>query len=112
MYLDRLHQVERDALAPRQEHLFDEIEDEGVHREALDLGRAREERAEACGARAVEGALAERRRGEAWLKVDLDAGDEVGIDRAAEHAPAVARERSGLAFHRGAHAGTRASACG
>ena len=106
MDFDRLGEIERDPLAPRQQHLFDEFEDQRMHDEALDRRRPRQQRAEALGALAVEGTLAQRRCREASAEVRLDAGDHGGLDRAPEHAPAIARQHGGVAIDRGAHAAT------
>ena len=75
-----------------------------MHREALDCRGAGQQRAEALGPRAIKGARAQRRGRKAILKIRLDSGDDGGFDRAAEDAPAIARERARVAVHDGAHA--------
>jgi len=109
MNFDCLGQVERDALAPGQQHLPDDLEDLRMHRQPLDRRRPREQRTEALGPFPVEGALAQGRRCEARIEIRFDPRDQARLDRATEHAPAVARERRGVGIDRGAHAGTRSS---
>src|SRR3546814_2360305 len=94
MDLDRLGQIERDALAPRQEHLLDDLKDQWMHRQPFNRGRPGQQRPETPGPLPVERALAQGCRGEARVQVRLARGDQGGLDGAPEPAPAVARKRS------------------
>lgn len=106
MDFDGLGEIERDALAPWQEHLFDELEDHRVHHKPLDRCRTHQQRAKALGAFAVERALTQRRCREASVEIRFDACDDRRLDSASEHASAVARQHGGVPIDRGVHADT------